>query len=345
MHRRTFMKTATCAALASGFPSIVGASNKSGSQNIIFKVGNRNYECIHDCFTLPSSHQWQTSHGICFDQAGQAYVIMQGHVNTPAQDTIHVFDPLGKYIRSFGKEYHPGGHGIDVRREGSEEFLYICDVHNNQVIKTSLNGEQVWKLSIPTEPNVYKNNKGYKPTNVAFAADGGFYIGDGYGSSYIHKYTVQAKWVRTFGGPGKDLNKLSTPHGLWFDPRPGRQGLLAIADRANHRIVYTAMTGETVGVVPGVELPCNIDFHGDLAVIPELSGRVTILGKNNEVVARLGDDAAWMAEVKKHKIRLDPKAWLSGKFVHPHDACFDQQGNIYIVEWVQTGRITKLKLL
>lgn len=345
MHRRTFIKTTVAAGLATGFPTIVGASNKSGTKNHIFKVGERSYECIHDPYDLPTPHHWQTSHGMCFDLAGNAYIIMQGHDKTPAQDTIHVFDPLGKYIRSFGKEYHPGGHGIDTRREGSEEFLYICDVYHNQVIKTNLKGDQVWKLDLPSEPNVYKNNKGYKPTNVAFAADGGFYIGDGYGSSYIHHYSKDAKWVKTFGGVGKDLNKLATPHGLWFDNRPGRQGLLAIADRGNNRIVYTSVNGETIGVVPGVEAPCNIDFFGEMAVIPELQGRVTILGKNNEVLARLGDDAAWIAEVKKHKIRNDPKAWVSGKFVHPHDACFDTQGNIYVVEWVQTGRITKLKLL
>lgn len=344
MQRRTFLKTTAAAALTTGFPAIVGASNKSGTNNVIFKVGDRSYECIHDCYTLPSTQHWQTSHGICFDQAGNAYVIMQGYDKTPL-DTIHVFDPLGKYVRSFGKEYHPGGHGIDTRLEGSEEFLYICDVAHNQVIKTSLKGDQVWKLDVPQEPKVYKNNKGYKPTNVAFAPDGGFYIGDGYGTSYIHQYSKDAKWVRTFGGPGKDLNKLSTPHGLWFDPRPGRQGLLAIADRANNRIVYTATTGETIGIVPDVLLPCNIDFHGELAVIPELAGRVTILGKNNEVLARLGDDAAWMADVKKNKLRDDPKTWKPGKFVHPHDACFDQQGNIYVVEWVKTARVTKLKLL
>jgi hypothetical protein len=29
--------------------------------------------------------------------------------------------------------------------------------------------------------------------------------------------------------------------------------------------------------------------------------------------------------------------------VHPHDACFDNKGNIYVAEWVQTGRVTKLK--
>ena len=27
----------------------------------------------------------------------------------------------------------------------------------------------------------------------------------------------------------------------------------------------------------------------------------------------------------------------------PHDACFDKDGNIFVVEWVQTGRVTLLK--
>ncbi|HVJ69698.1 MAG TPA: hypothetical protein VM510_17100, partial [Caulifigura sp.] len=27
----------------------------------------------------------------------------------------------------------------------------------------------------------------------------------------------------------------------------------------------------------------------------------------------------------------------------PHDACFDPQGNIYVAEWVATGRVSKLK--
>jgi hypothetical protein len=34
-----------------------------------------------------------------------------------ARDTIVVFDPEGKFVRSFGKEYHGGGHDIDIREE------------------------------------------------------------------------------------------------------------------------------------------------------------------------------------------------------------------------------------
>ena len=34
---------------------------------------------------------------------------------------------------------------------------------------------------------------------------------------------------------------------------------------------------------------------------------------------------------------------LPGKFVAPHGACFDHEGNIFVVEWVEVGRVTKLR--
>ena len=37
--------------------------------------------------------------------------------------------------------------------------------------------------------------------------------------------------------------------------------------------------------------------------------------------------------------------WQPGKFVHPHDACFDADGNIFVAEWVVGGRVTKLRKL
>jgi hypothetical protein len=52
----------------------------------------------------------------------------------------------------------------------------------------------------------------------------------------------------------------------------------------------------------------------------------------------------WAAEGPDgFKVSRDPKQWVAGKFVHPHDACFDSAGNIYVVEWVEGGRITFLK--
>ena len=76
---------------------------------------------------------------------------------------------------------------------------------------------------------------------------------------------------------------------------------------------------------------------------------MTILDRDNKVITHLGYDPEWTKLVlekdaqDKFKMRSQPERWESGKFVHPHDACFDNDGNIYVVEWVPTGRVTFLK--
>lgn len=31
-------------------------------------------------------------------------------------------------------------------------------------------------------------------------------------------------------------------------------------------------------------------------------------------------------------MRTKPETWEDGRFIHPHDACFDRDGNILVVE-------------
>lgn len=348
MRRREFLKKsaaagAAAAALTNG-PIILGATDKAESKRPVIGNGAHRYECVHGWGELPAHLHWETTHGVCVDGEGLVYIKHQGH-GGKGMDTIVVFDPKGKFVRSFGKGYYPGGHGIDLRKEGGQEYLYLCDIHNRQVIKTDLKGKEVWKLDYPKEPGVYKNKGQYRPTNVAFAPDGGFYVGDGYGSNYIHQYDKDAKWVRTFAGTGTAPGKTRTPHGLWVDDRPGRTPALIVADRANARLQYFSLDGKHLSFIKDVLFPAHFDIRGDVLLVPDLHARVSLFGKDNKVIAHLGDDAEWIKEVKKFKVRMDPKLWRPGKFVHPHDACFDRDGNIFVVEWVHSGRVTLLRKL
>src|SRR5262249_3108056 len=195
-----------------------------------------------------------------------------------------VFDPTGKFVRSFGKEYYPGGHGIDIRKEGKEEFLYLCDIAHREVIKTTLKGEVVWKMGYPKEAGVYTKPEQYRPTNVAFAPDGGFYVADGYGSHYISQYDKDARHVRTWGGLGKDAGKMSTPHGIWLDDRPGRTPSLVVADRANARLQYFTLDGKHIGFVKDVLFPAHFDIRGEVLMVPDLHARVSLFDKDNKPI-------------------------------------------------------------
>lgn len=344
--RRTFLKTTaatTFAALAG--PTILGAADKAETKLPILGSGQHTYECIHNWGELPGHIEWGDTHGVAIDEAGLIYIKHRKQTDDP-MDAIVVFDADGKFVRSFGDEYNGGGHGIDIRKEGNAEFLYLSDTKHGLVTKTTLKGELVWAKGRPQEPGVYDDPQvRYSPTNVAFAPDGGFYIGDGYGSHYIHQYDAQGKWVRTWGGAGTEPGKMRTPHGLWLDNRPGREPALLVADRANARLQYFSLDGQHQGFLNEVSFPAHFDIRGDVLLVPDLHARVTLLDKDNGVIAHLGYDQKWTEQVLADGMRLrrEPARWQSGRFIHPHDACFDREGNIFIVEWVPTGRVTKLR--
>lgn len=344
---------------------ILHASDKSGTKAPVLGTGAFQYEVVsHNWGEVPDHIKWGETHGVAVDEAGLVYIAHRSNAPQPV-DAIVVFDPNGKFVRSFGKEYHTGGHGIDIRKEGNEEFLYLCSTRTTLVTKTTLKGEIVWKKERLLETGKYDDPKTpYSPTNIAFSPDGGFYIGDGYGSHFIHQYDKDAKWVRTFGGVGTEPGQFKTPHGQWLDNRPGRQPSLVVADRANARLQYLTLDGKHIGFLtqdkegnPGltsdvsklnspVSFPAHFDIRGDVLLVPDLHARVSLFDKNNKVITHLGYDPDWTTTVLgdgKFPVRVDRALWPNGKFIHPHDACFDKAGNIFVVEWVLTGRVSLLR--
>ncbi len=205
---------AGAAALALGKNS--DASNgKTPHAKIVMGSGEHTYECIHDWLTPPSEVLWGDTQGVCQDSHGRIYVTHTVHTGSQKKNAIVVFDHNGKYLKSWGDEFVGGGHGIEVRKEpvkgnvdgledSEEEFLYHCDTAHRRVVKTTLDGKIIWEKGKPEEPGVYKGNNPFVPTNVAFSPNGDFYIADGYGSNWIHQYSLQGDWIRTFGGPGSE---------------------------------------------------------------------------------------------------------------------------------------------
>lgn len=376
-NRRGFLKVAGTSVFAAGLaPAILGAEDKSGTRPVVIGEGDYKYECHHGWGQPPEHVTWKNTHGTAIDRDGLIYITHQGNAGAPC-DTVVVFDPDGKCVRSFGKEFAGGGHGIDLRDENGTEYLYLSiTAPHRLVVKCDKTGKEVWRKSVPTEPHVYDEKHPFSPTNVCFGPTGDLYVGDGYGSSFIHQYDKDGKWIRSWGGAGQQAGKMRTPHGQWLDARPGKDPRLVIADRANARLQYFSLDGEPLEILQGIKanemdkdgttgmladdngkeipvtyvygisFPADIDSQGEYLLVPDLHARVMLLNSQNKVVANLGLDEGWTAQVlegKPFRIRMEPSSWPAGKFVHPHDACFDKDGNIFVAEWVDAGRITKLK--
>lgn len=333
-------------------------AQKSDKQLVIGE-GEHRYEVLHNWAQLPDKYRWQTTHNVAADRDGMLYVIHEGRENQKDHPSIFVFDGEGKFVRAFGNQFQGGGHGLEVRTEGKEHFLYVTGYQQlKNFAKLTLKGEPVWEKRAPMDSQLYPKDEDTKPakrwgrdafmpTNYAFLPDGGFYLADGYGSYRIHRYDKEGNWKSMFGAPGKKDGEFNTPHGLWIDNRPGREASVVVADRANKRLQWFTLEGKHLKTLDGFILPANIDSHKDVLLVPDLSARITLLGKDDKVIAHLGEDPAWREQVLKEGMKLrsvkNGEGWVSGKFLHPHDACFDSAGNIFVAEWVHTGRITKLR--
>jgi len=303
---------------------------------------------------LPGDREWfGSTHGCMVTDAKD-----NAYISADAGDAIQVFAKDGTFLRSFGADWGAGVHGLSIAVEitgeltapetmsnVATEYLYIAQTSTQRVFKTTLDGKIVQELEFPTASGHYENPASYKPTSVSVAPDGTMFVADGYGLSWIHIYDKAGTYQSSFGGPGDGPGNLRTPHGLWMDSH-GETPTLLVADRENHRIARFALDGTfiegTDSTTGMLRRPCHIQFHGDLAIVADLAGRITLLDKDLGLVAQLGDnpDPAQHAQ-----FNLTPDKWRNGAFIAPHCARFDSQGNILVMDWNVAGRITRLEPL
>ncbi len=353
--RRSFLKSAAVATVATATgPLILNASDKAEAKFPRVGHGEHTYEVHHDwgMDSLPAGHHYgNASHGVTIDKEGLIYITHQGNPGS-----VFVFDEKGKFVRSFGEIHQvkkgkapqtsSAGHGIDIREEDGREFLYLSPSDTRLFFtKMTTAGEVVWtkdRKALDEDSGKLGEKARFRPTNASFRPDGGYYLGDGYGSNWIFEYNNKDEFVRAIGGAGKTDGKFATPHGQWLDARDGTPKLV-VADRANKRLQWFDMEGRHLKTLGGFLFPADIDIQGDIMLVPDLHCRVTLLDKRNQVIAHLGDDEEWRKQaLDKFKMRGQRPKWRPGKFVHPHDACFDRNGDIFVCEWVATGRVSKL---
>ncbi|GMV96081.1 MAG: hypothetical protein HRF43_03445 [Phycisphaerae bacterium] len=339
--RREFTKAvgAGLAAVSLAGPR-VHAQDKSGTHPLVFGKGEHTYELIPDWARLPKGKQFGNTHGVVEDAQGRIFI----HNASPTGDAVCIFDADGKFIDSWGVEFQRGAHGMTLHQEGNEEFLYLACTNQNRIYKTTLSGEIVWSKGPPPLKEVYGQRGRYVPTNIAFAPNGDFYVADGYGQSWIHHYGPTGEYIRSWGGKGKEPGKMDCPHGIWVDTR-GSEPTVVVADRANVRLQYFTLDGKHIRFVAhDLRYPCNFRIRGSDLLIPDLYGRVTIFDKDNQLITHLGlgsDDAQWKKPEGYPNVPHEKR--VVGEFISPHDACWDAKGNLYVVEWVPDGRVTKLR--
>lgn len=343
--RRQALRTGAgiAAIIAAGAaPRILHAQDKAGAKPIVYGKDAHTYEVIDNWARRPENKAWGDTHMVQEVADGRIFICHNG------PDSIHVYDPDGRFISSWGgTDMQGAAHGMDLRGEGNEEFLFLAPTKLHKVIKTNLNGEKVFEIGYPADAKdaggkpCYENEKRFVPTFIAFAPNGDFYVADGYGSNFVHRYNIKGEYQSTFGGTGDGEGQLKCPHGIYCDTRDAANPMIVVADRSNHRLQFFTLDGKFIKVVTDeLRDPCHFDQQGTDLLIPDLNGRVTIFDKNNKLITHLGDNP----DEKKRRNHGVPKDQLTaGDFCTPHGAIWNRAGDIFVTEWLPYGRVTKLR--
>jgi len=303
--------------------------------------GKHTYEWIEDWARIPDTESSRASgrtHGVAVNGTGSILVF---HEATPA---VLVFKPNGSQQSAWG-DHFPGAHGMTLVREGMSEYLWLTDYKAGEVVKTTLDGKRLMQLSRP-EIAAYRDGR-YAPTWVAVheerhGGNGDVWVADGYGQSYVHRYDRAGHYLGSINGTEGKAGAFRCPHAVLVDMRKTEPELY-IADRSNRRIQVYDLDGRYKRVFGDdiANCPCGVSTHGDEMLITEAPyrARLTILDIDDRLVCALGvnDEVCTMEGFPNSRQLVK-----SGKFNTPHAVTADPAGNLYVVEWITGGRITKL---
>lgn len=264
------------------------------------------------------------------------------------KNNVVIYDRAGKLLGKWGTEF-PGAHGFTLSVEDGKEFFYITDHDRHQFFKTTTDGKILRTWDYPEKSGKYTKKEEFKPTHVALAPDGGFFVVDGYGKSWCHRYDAKGEYVKSFGGNEPGGANLACAHGAWVDVRDPKK-LLWITSRSEAKVKRYTQDGQLVDILdlPGGHPNFIVPF-GDHTIIPHLRGNtgakgqpdngfLSILDPERKIISNLAAPAPVYTEGKLQPMGSDTKL-----FTFPHGILIDDEQSIYIAQW-NSGRTYPIKL-
>ncbi len=261
------------------------------------------YHVVHGWPELPVGEDLGSVSGLDVDEHNRVFVFHRANRRWPADDkldlkpidrpTVTVFEAgSGRLLYSWGTNTFAMPHGLSVDHEGN---IWLTDVALQQIFKYSPDGKLLMTLG---EKGVAGDDPYHfnRPTAVAVARDGSFYVSDGYINTRVVKYSARGKFLFQWGTKGTGPGQFDLVHGVVLD----RDGRVYVSDRSNGRIqVFDAdghflkqwssqAIGRPYAIALGADGRIFVADGGDQPHGPPDRSALVVLGPDGSALAQIG---------------------------------------------------------
>ena len=315
--------TVSVAALAAVFSVTVEAEPAGGIER---------YEVVHGWPQLPPGEILGQATGVGTDSKGDVWVFHRAGrtweepfpTEPIPRTTVWVFDAnTGQLIKSWGAGLFIMPHGLTIDRDGN---VWLTDVGLQQVFKFSPDGRVLMTLG---EARVAGNDDKHfdKPTDVAVAADGTFFVSDGYGNSRVLHFAADGTLVKAWGTKGAGPGEFDLPHGITIDSA----GRVLVADRSNARVQVFDQTGRYLAQWRSPEL------GRPYALVAARAGRYVVADGGDQPDVPPDRSGVAVTDEDGHALeRIGRFGNYDGQFRLAHDIAAAADGTVYVVDaWGQ----------
>lgn len=304
-----------------------------------FGTDNYQYELVENWPAEPIAGVATT---VAVDSQGRVYVGLRnippdGSVPNirPGIGHILVLNPDGT-VFSHWENTLSSPHAVWIN---ANDEVFVADTGLHTITKHAPTGELL--LTLGTKGTPGKPGSPFNmPTAAVQAPNGDIVVSDGYGQNYVHRFTEQGEFVKSWGGgdpvflqryqggpvtgtPSKKPGEFNIPHDVLVDAN----SMVHIMDRENGRFHTFTLDGEFVSMVEGVSKPFDsaLDSEGNFHILGDQV--VEIWTPSGERLGSWGEKG------------LEP-----GQFGYtPHGCWIDPAGSFYVAEVGALNRLMKYR--
>jgi DNA-binding beta-propeller fold protein YncE len=273
------------------------------------------HKLVSDWAQLPRTWNFGEASGVDVDKNDNVWAFNRG------KRQIIQFDRNGKMLQAWEDMPIRSAHGIRVGPDGN---IWALDVAGHTLFTFNTEGRILQVIGgVGGQAGTMESKDAFnRPTGIAFAANGDYYVSDGYVNSRVVLFGRDGIFKKQWGAKGTADGEFNLVHDVAIDAKRR----VYVADRENWRVQVFDADGKFLAKWTDVGSPWGLYYAAKENAIYMCDGytnRIVKLNLDGQILGVLGSYGK-----------------APGKLDFVHNITVDSRGDIYVAE-IKNWRIQK----